>query len=50
MNKDSGNPLNLSWEERYFMGVFFSAILTGYIYQAYESYQRNKRIKETQGK
>jgi|DEB0MinimDraft_10_1074344.scaffolds.fasta_scaffold130128_2 hypothetical protein len=50
MNKDSGNPLNLSWEQRYFMGLFFSAILTGYIYQAYENYQRNKRIKEKQGK
>ena len=50
MKKDIGNQLNLSWEQRYFMGLFFSAVLTGYIYQAYENYQRNKRLKETQGK
>jgi len=44
------NQVEISSEQRYFMGLFFTAILTGYIYQAYENYQIRKRIKEKQGK
>jgi len=48
--KQGNNVNEFSWEQRYFMSLFFTAIFTGYIYQAYENYQRNKRIKEKQGK